>query len=206
MVSERRLGSANSATRDLIIHAAVEVLQQEGGARLTASRIAQKAGVKAHLVHYYFQTMDELVIAVVRSHGEAGLRNSARALASKEPLRAIWDLEASYKWTAAATEFNAIGARSSAVQDELRRYAEEIRRLQVEAVTRHFEGQGLECPLPPLAIALVLTAIARNLNRERDFDVALGHPEMLQVVDAWLSHPAATNAGGEPAATPGAPH
>lgn len=208
MVSERRLGSATSATRDRIVRAAVEVLQEEGGTRLTAGRVAEKAGVKAHLVHYYFRSMEDLVIAVVRSHGETGLRNSARALASPEPLRVIWELEAAYKWTAAAIEFGAIGARSPAVQGEIRRYAEDIRRLQAEAVERHFAAQGVELPLPPMAIALVLTAVARHLNRERDFKVTLGHREMLAVVDAWLSHPAASgrsqDIGGAAASAP--PH
>jgi AcrR family transcriptional regulator len=187
MASERRLGSTTSATRDLIIRSAVEVLQQEGAARLTAGRVAEKAGVKAHLVHYYFRTMDDLVLAVVRTHGQAGLKHSARAIASNEPLRALWDLEMAYKWSAAAVEFSAIASHNPAIQDEITRYLQEIRSIQAEAIERHFELHGFECPFPPLAIAFVMTSIARQLNRERGQGVTLGHEETIGLVTDWLA-------------------
>lgn len=187
MVSGRRLGSEQSATRELIIKAAVEVLQDEGAAKLTAARIAEKAGVKAHMVHYYFRTMEDLVTALVRSHGQMGLKNTARAIASDEPLRALWELEIAYKWGVAAMEFSTIASHSPTAQDELRRYIEEIRSVQAEALARHFELRGLECPFPPLAITVMIASIARQLVREKAFGVTLGHAEAAAVVDDFLA-------------------
>jgi AcrR family transcriptional regulator len=187
MVSGRRLGSEQSATRELIIKAAVEVLQDEGAAKLTAARIAEKAGVKAHMVHYYFRTMEDLVTALVRTHGQAGLKNTARAIASDEPLRALWELEIAYKWGVAAMEFSTIASHSPAAQDELRRYIEEIRSVQAEALARHFELRGVECPFPPLAITVIIASIARQLVREKAFGVTLGHAEAAAVVEGFLA-------------------
>jgi AcrR family transcriptional regulator len=187
MASGRRLGSEQSATRDLIIKAAVEVLQDEGAAKLTAARIGEKAGVKAHMVHYYFRTMEDLVTALVRTHGQMGLKNTARAIASDEPLRALWELEIAYKWGVAAMEFSTIASHSAAAQDELRRYIEEIRSVQAEALARHFELRRIECPYPPLAITVIIASIARQLVREKAFGVTLGHEEATAVVDEFLA-------------------
>lgn len=187
MVSARRLGSEQSATRDMIIKAAVGVLQDEGATKLTAARVAEKAGVKAHMVHYYFRTMEDLVTALVRTHGQAGLKNTARAIASDEPLRALWELETAYKWGAAAMEFSALASHSPTAQDELKRYIEEIRSVQAEALARHFELRGVECPFPPLAITVIIASIARQLVRERAVGVTLGHTETTAVVDEFLA-------------------
>lgn len=121
MASSRRIGSESSATRELIINAAVEVLQEEGAERLTAARIADKAGVKPHLVHYYFRSMEDLVIAVIRSYGRLGLTNAARAIASDEPLRALWDIELTFKWSSAAVEWSSMATHRDTAREELKR-------------------------------------------------------------------------------------
>ena len=66
------------------------------------------ADVKPHLVHYYFRTIDDLVLELVRTHGALGLKNTARAIASDEPLRALWELEMSYKWGVVAMELGSL--------------------------------------------------------------------------------------------------
>src|ERR1044072_6788245 len=100
--STRRIGSQTSATRDAILKAAVQVLQEVGAAGLTANSVAKKAGVKAHMVHYYFRSIDDLVLALVRQHGALGPKNTARAIASDEPLRALWEIETAYQWSTVA--------------------------------------------------------------------------------------------------------
>src|SRR6476620_11709052 len=91
MASTRRIGSESSATRAAILKAALEVLQDQGRGHFTASAIARRAGLKPHMVHYYFRTIDDLVLALVKTLGATGLKNSARAIASDNPLKALWD-------------------------------------------------------------------------------------------------------------------
>jgi TetR/AcrR family transcriptional regulator len=187
MTSTRRIGSETSARRDVIIQAAVEVLQDEGATSLTAARIAERAGVKAHMVHYYFRNMDELVIALVRKHGEIGLRNTARAIASDEPLRGLWEIELAYRWGIAAMEFGALAAHRAPIRTEMKRYLEQMRSLQAEALGQYFKLRQVESPFPPLAITVLIAAIARHLVRERALDVSLGHDEVMAVVEEFLS-------------------
>jgi AcrR family transcriptional regulator len=187
MAATRRIGSETSATRDAIIKAAVEVLQDEGAQGLTAGQIAQKAGVKPHLIHYYFRTIDDLILELVRVHGDLGIKNSARAIASDEPLRALWELEMAFRWSVVAMELGALAAHREVVRAEMMRSIEQIRGLQAEAIERHFQLRGIESPFPPLAITMMISAIARQLAREKAFNVTLGHREMIAVVEDLLA-------------------
>lgn len=186
MASSRRIGSQNSATRDAILTAATQVLREEGAGALTASNIARKIGVKAHMVHYYFRSMEELVLALVRQHGILGLKNTARAIASDEPLRALWDIETAYKWSIVAMELSTFALHHEAVGAEMMRYIEDLRALQADGIARYFEANGIECPIPPLAISIMIAAIARQIQREKEYNVALGHDDMVAVVEQFL--------------------
>ena len=66
----------------------------EGYAAVTSRRVAARAGLKPQLVHYYFRTMDDLFVALIRRGAEQNLEHQARALASPQPLRALWELGA----------------------------------------------------------------------------------------------------------------
>jgi AcrR family transcriptional regulator len=186
MTSSRRIGSKTSVVRDAILTGAIEVLQEEGGAALTASNIAKRIGVKAHLVHYYFRSMEDLVLALVRQHGELGLSNTARAIASDQPLRALWEIESTYKWSLVAMELGTFAAHHELVRAEMKRCIEELRRLQSEGIARHFELRGIEPPMPPTALTIIVAGIARQMVREKEFDVSMGHDELVAVVEEFL--------------------
>jgi AcrR family transcriptional regulator len=185
--SNRRIGSQTSAAREAIVNAAARVLLEEGAAGLTAASVAKQAGVKAHMVHYYFRTIDDLVLALVRQHGALGLKNTARAIASDEPLRALWEIEIAYKWSIVAMEFSALAVRRENVRAEMARFIEDMRALQAEGIERHFQLRGIECPLPPTALTIMIAGIARQIVREKEFDVALGHDEMARLVEDFLA-------------------
>jgi AcrR family transcriptional regulator len=186
--STRRIGSQTSAARDAILKAAVQVLQEVGAAGLTANSVAKKAGVKAHMVHYYFRSIDDLVLALVRQHGALGLKNTARAIASDEPLRALWEIETAYKWSTVAMELSSLAIRRDVVRAEMTRYIEDMRNLQAEGMKRHFQLRGIECPIPPMALTIMVAGIARQIGREKAFNVSLGHEEMVAVVEGFLTN------------------
>jgi hypothetical protein len=66
------------------------------------------------------------------------------------------------------------------------RYIEDMRSLQAEGIERHFQLRGIECPIPPTALTIMIAGIARQIVREKEFDVALGHDEMTKVVEDFL--------------------
>src|SRR5512144_1295951 len=90
--NERSRGGRPSATRDALVSATAQVMLEEGYAAATSRRVAAKAGVKPALVHYYFPSMDELFLEVLRNGAEINLQRQREALSDAEPLHALWDL------------------------------------------------------------------------------------------------------------------
>src|SRR6478672_9647738 len=91
-ISERSRGGGESTARDALIGATAQIMLEEGYAAATSRRVAAKAGVKAALVHYYFPTMDDLFLAVLRDKAETNLQRQRQAMAESEPLHALWQL------------------------------------------------------------------------------------------------------------------
>jgi AcrR family transcriptional regulator len=59
-----------SARREQIVGAAIDILAAEGFARMTFTRIANRAGISPGLITYHFKTKDELIKAVRRTLGQ----------------------------------------------------------------------------------------------------------------------------------------
>ena len=62
----------DAKNRGVLLDAAEQLMLEDGYAAVTSRRVAERAGLKPQLVHYYFRTMDELFIEVFRRRAEAG--------------------------------------------------------------------------------------------------------------------------------------
>jgi TetR/AcrR family transcriptional regulator len=186
MGSRRRLGQKNSATRAAIVDAAAKVMLAEGATALTSRRISQKAGIKSQLVHYYFRTMEELMITLMQREGDEVLKSLARAAASDKPLQALWKLELESRSSALIAGLLALAKHHERVRAEATRYAELGRGMEAEAIARHLELLRIEPSIPPIAIAFVMSAVARQIVDERARGMSLGHREVALAVENWL--------------------
>ncbi len=74
MPSGRRIGAPDAKNRGVLLDAAEQLMLEEGYAAVTSRRLADRAGLKPQLVHYYFRTMDDLFLAVFRRRAEQGLK------------------------------------------------------------------------------------------------------------------------------------
>ena len=82
MASARRIGAPDAKNRLVLLDAAEQLLIDEGYAAVTSRRVAEKAGLKPQLVHYYFRTMDDLFLEVFRRYADQGMAAHRQALAS----------------------------------------------------------------------------------------------------------------------------
>ncbi len=73
MTSARRIGAPDAKNRGVLLDAAEKLLLAGGYAAVSSRRVAEAAGLKPQLVHYYFRTMEDLFLAVFRRMAEAGL-------------------------------------------------------------------------------------------------------------------------------------
>jgi AcrR family transcriptional regulator len=213
MASPRRIGAEDSKTRALLLDAAERLMLEEGYAAVTSRRVAAKAGLKPQLVHYYFRTMDDLFLAVYRRRAEQNLERHARALASAQPLRALWSLSTDPRGTAFTMEFAALANHRKAIRKEIAQHAERFRRMQLDAVTHVLDRYGIPAErYPPVAVVLAMTGLSQVLVLEKALGITSGHEDTVALVERYLDEIERPPARGdrtvrveEPILTPRAP-
>lgn len=159
----------------------------EGYAAVTTRRVAERAGIKAPLVHYYYKTTDDLLVAVYRRGAEHSLQRHAAAMAQGDVLAALWDVNSDQQRTALALEFMAMANHRKFIAEEIARYAEQIRAIQAVALDRFFHEQGMVAPpFDALPLTVILAGVARALVMERGVGITLGHAETHSAIAALL--------------------
>jgi AcrR family transcriptional regulator len=185
--NNRRLGMENAKSRNLLIEAADDVLIEEGAHAVSARRVAERAGLKPQLVHYYFQTMDDLLIAVFRRAQEDYLGRHEHALAANHPLDALWKLNNEPRGTRRMMEFIVLAGRRDAVRAVIVDSAAQFRKLQIAAISRVLKERGIDRKaFPPAGVALLMATMSRGLVMEETLGLSLGHPELRAIVKRFL--------------------
>ncbi len=184
----RRFGLENSESRAALLDAAEQLMREEGYAAVTSRAVAARAGLKPQLVHYYFRTMDELFLALLRSRAEQNTERVKRALTGSDPLRAIWELSSDAEVATLAAEFVALANHRKTIQAEIARHTDEFRRAQTEVLSKVLEESGVDPKVWPLpAIVFLLEAAARVLVMDSALGISTGHAEMTVFVEKHLS-------------------
>ena len=187
---KRRLGAENAENRIRLIEAAERLMIEEGYVAVTARKVAAKAGLKMQLVYYYFENMDELILAVARQNSAKRMKRFVRALASPEPLNALWEMHRETTSGTTAIELQALANHRDNIQSEIVAIAREFRALQVEAVERLLTERGINREkIPPAAIVVIITALTRTMAQDRATGVWEGYEEAINLVErglAWL--------------------
>jgi AcrR family transcriptional regulator len=183
---KKRVGQESSATRTALLDAAEQLMQEEGYAAVTTRRLGAKAGVQPPLIHYYFQTMDDLFVALFRRRAEEGLKQAAKALEAERPLRALWELSTDPSGVVLNLEFMALGNHRKVIRAELGAYGERLRKIGEEALARHFAALGIEPQITPATVDVLMTSVARILVLESLVGITGGHADTEALVEAAL--------------------
>jgi len=187
-MSTRRIGAEDSASRAALLDAAQALMAEHGYAAVTSRKVAARAGLKPQLVHYYFRTMDDLFLALLRRGAERNLERQARALASPQPLWALWALSTESSGTALTVEFAALANHRKTIKADIAGYAETFRRRQLEALTEVLAGYGVApSQTPYVALVALFNAISQVITMEEDLGVDLGHAELRALVEHHLT-------------------
>lgn len=174
--------------RTALLDAAERLMLSEGYAAVTSRRVAAEAGVNPGLVYYYFGPMDELFLEVFRRSAARSLDRQAEALASEQPLWALWDLIRDQTNTALNVEFLALGNHRKAVMAEMKDFSVRFRRLQFEGLSTILAKHGVDTTdWPPEAVMLLMDAAARFMGEERSYGLNLGHAQTITVVERLIS-------------------
>lgn len=187
MAAPRKPKTPDTGARHRLIEATAKLMRDEGYAAATSRRVAAEAGVKQALVYYYFPTMDDLFVEVLRAGADASLERMRTTLTSDDPLRALWALNSEPRLTGLNTEFMALANHRKAIRTELRAYAERVRDIETAAVTVALRARGVDlAKYPPVAVSMLIAQTARSLCNEDAVGVTLGHAELRALVESLL--------------------
>jgi AcrR family transcriptional regulator len=147
-----------------VLDAAEEIMLREGYAAVTSRNVAARAGIQAPLLHYYFRTVDDLFVALLRRRATRNVERMTTALASPQPLRAWWDLASDPRGTALFVELLAAVNHRPALKAEVGEVAREVRRMQMAVLDQILPDYGVDPDqFPPALIAAAMQGLALGL-------------------------------------------
>lgn len=187
MVSTRPEDTEEIDARTALLDAVERLMLSEGYAAVTSRRVAAEAGVNPGLVYYYFGPMDNLFVEVFRRSAARMLARQAEALASEQPLWALWDLISDQTNTALNLEFLALGNHRKVVMDEMKDFSKRFRRVQFNGLSKILVKYGVDTELwPTEAVMLFMDGVARFMGEERTYGLNLGHAQAVSVVERLI--------------------
>lgn len=183
MATQRRLGAESSRTRAMLVTATEQLMQEEGYVAVSARRVAARAGLKPQLVHYYFRTMDELLLDVFDRFAARFLDRQAQALASPRPLTALWELYMDDSLAVIVIEFFALANHRKAVRDKIAGATEQFRIGQIAELARAMQRVGIDgAAYPASAIVMLMMTISTTMKMESNLRIEHGHAELIALV------------------------
>jgi AcrR family transcriptional regulator len=182
---------ARSAAEGALLDAAERLLVEVGHAGITTRRLAEEAGVNHGLVHYYFGSIENLLVRVLeRFTAELTARQRAMYAAAEVPFIEKWRQAMLYlvsedvAYEKIWLELQALAWNRPELRKPLARVNDEWRAVLTEALAEPRERYGIEMPIDAL-VSLVMT-FNEGVILERLSGIETGHAELLEWIDAWL--------------------
>jgi AcrR family transcriptional regulator len=178
-----------------LLDAAERLLIEAGYAGLTTRRVAAEAGVNHGLVHYYFGSMEELLLQVLERFTDRLIQRQRAMYAEDVPFIDKWRTAMSFLEEDLAVgypkiwfELQALGWNRPDIRERVARVNAEWRQVLLEAFDPVLDEYGLDGARFPVEawVSLVLT-FNQGIESERLSGIADGHRELLDAIDRWLS-------------------
>ena len=169
-----------SETEQALLDAAERLLVEVGAAGITTRRVAEEAGANHGLVHYYFGSVEQLLVRVLERFTERLVERQRQLYAADTPFLEKWRTAMRYLLSEDVT-YEKIWLE---LQERLIRVHAEWRAVLSEAFGPVRDGLGLELPLEAL-VTLVYT-FNKGIMLERLSGIETGHRELLDWIDGWL--------------------
>jgi len=174
-----------------LLDAAERLLIERGYAGLTTRSVAAEAGLNHGLVHYYFGSMEELLLQVLERFTARLIERQAVMYEADRPFLDKWrtamqwledDIEAGYPkvWW----ELQAMAWNHPEMRERLVRVDDTWRSLLRVHFASALDEYGIDFPLEA-AVALVMT-FNKGFQIEQLSGVRTGHRELLGWIDGWL--------------------
>ena len=183
--------TARQETEDAFLDAAERLLVEVGYAGITTRRVAEEAGANKGLVHYYFGSMENLLVRVLERFTERLIVRQRAMYAADLPFIEKWrqamryldeDFASGYQkvWF----ELQALAWDRPELRDRVAHVDEEWRAVLGEAFEQARREHSIDMPVDAL-VALVAT-FNKGLILERLSGIETGHRTLIDWIDAFL--------------------
>jgi AcrR family transcriptional regulator len=173
-----------------LLDAAERLLVEVGHAGITTRRLAREASVNHGLVHYYFGSVENLLVQVLERFTERLIARQRAMYAADVPFIEKWrqamrylvseDVEYERIWL----ELQALAWNRPELHERLAHINKEWRTVLLEAFEAPHREYGIPMPLDAL-VSLVVT-FNEGIILERLSGITTGHAELLDWIDGWL--------------------
>jgi AcrR family transcriptional regulator len=176
-------------TEQALLDAAERLLVEVGAAGITTRRVAEAAGANHGLVHYYFGSVEQLLVRVLERFTERLIERQRQMYAADVPFLEKWRTAMAYldedrPYQKLWFELQALAWNRPELHERLARVHAEWRAVLSETFAPVREQLGLELPLEAL-VTLVYT-FNEGIMFERLSGIETGHRDLLDWIDGWL--------------------
>src|SRR5215207_6933786 len=178
-------------TEQALLDAAERLLVDVGAAGISTRRVAEEAGANHGLVHYYFGSVEQLLVRALERFTERLITRQRELYAADEPFVEKWRTAMRYLVSEDATyekiwlELQALAWNDPDLRERLAAVNAEGRAVLTEAFAEPHRELQIDMPLEAL-VSLVMT-FNLGIIVERLGGIDTGHAELLDWIDRWLS-------------------
>jgi AcrR family transcriptional regulator len=209
MAPLRRVGAESSKTRGVLLDVTEQLMLDDGYAAVTYRSVAAGAGVTAGLVQYYFPTLDDLFLALLRRRSDANHERLLSALDQRpdEPLRVVWEFNTDEASSALMMELLALANHRKSIRAEIAELTHRSRNAQHDALVSRWPQYGAAVgPLSPNSLLFLMATIPKMILLEDSVGISDAHDEILRLATSYLDSVEPTaRRRRDPARKPGRP-
>lgn len=183
--------TARQNAEEAFLDAAERLLVEIGYAAITTRRLAREAGANQGLVHYYFGSMENLLVRVLERFTERLIVRQRAMYAAELPFIEKWrqamrylDDDFSSGYQKVWYELQAMAWNRPELRERIAHVTVEWREVLAGAFEQGRREHAIEMPIEPLAT--LVAAFNQGLILERLSGIDSGHRELLAWIDAWL--------------------
>lgn len=173
-----------------MLDAAERLLVERGHAGVTTRRLAAEAGLNPGLVHYYFGSVENLLVRVLERFTDAMIVRQREMYAADVPFLEKWRtamryLDADRDYQKVWWELQALAWNRPELRERVAHVHDAWRSVLTEAFTEPHRRYRIPIPLDAL-VSLVIT-FNEGMILERLSGVTTGHAELLEWIEGWLA-------------------
>ncbi|MBV8365190.1 MAG: TetR family transcriptional regulator [Candidatus Eremiobacteraeota bacterium] len=211
-IPRRRAGitPAREEAEQAFLDAAERLLVSVGYAGITTRKVAEEAGLNHGLVHYYFGSMQELLLQVLERFTDRLVERQREMYAAPGPFIEKWrtamrylDEDEDSGYAKIWYELQAMGWNDPEIRKRVARITRVWYDVIDEALTKAMDEYGLDrSTFSSEAIVTLVGTFNMGIHLQRLSGVNWGHRELLRAIDGWLVQLEAAKAQRESAKKP----